>query len=134
MGCGCTRLFAPLLALMLINWSMTCSRGHAMFHDEEQRIADSDHAPHHHGPFEHTEHTAPGDTEHQIHKPTANRQPTTWRAQLSQVLQSVPQQAAPTSLPDIASATAEGRPGPVAVRPIPGDGRQVIRTTQRWRA
>ena len=129
-----TRALVPALALMLLNWSMTCSRGHALFHDEEHDH-DSEHA-HHHGPVEHTHHTEPGDPDHSCYKPDANRQISMWRLDLTLVLQRSIDQSGQPSILDTATAVLEKRPASVVGDvPIAGaGGTRLLRRTERWLA
>jgi hypothetical protein len=134
MTCWCTRALVPTLALLLLNWSMTCSRGHALFHEEEHDHADHAHAPHHHGPFEHTHHTEPGDPDHTTHKPVAGRHVSTWRLDLQAVLLGSSVHVGSAVIDDVA------RPGGVHVVPVDTaastgpPGRRLILRTERWRA
>ena len=134
MTCWCTRALVPTLALLLLNWSMTCSRGHALFHDEEHEHLDHEHAPHHHGPFEHTHHTEPGDPDHTTHKPQAGRRVSTWRLDLKLVLLG---SADRVVLPLIGAVDRPGRAAAASATVTSSagsSGRRLLLRTERWLA
>jgi len=129
----CTRALMPALSLMLVCWSMTCCRGHVLLHDEEH--SHHEQAPHHHGPFEHTHHTEPGDPDHTSYKPDANRHGSNWRLDLTLVLQ---QSVAQLSLGALGATRAGAAVELSTVAPAPHAssraGRHVLLMTERWLA